>query len=692
MTARKPRLFGVLVTYRRPGPLATMLRQLAAQDRPLDRLVVVDNDPSPANEEAAARYGDAHPVEYVAAERNVGPAGGIALGMRVLLDDAAGEDWIGTFDDDDPPTRGDLLARMEAFAHEMVAADPRTGGVGHSGGRFDWRRARIVRLGDAELDGPVPIDYVAGNQFPFYRAAAVKAVGPFEERLFFGLEELEFGLRLRTSGYSLYAHGDLWRERRGHNERTGIEVRPSARLHEASWRRYYSLRNLVFMMRKFGKPGAAVRATVVVGLAKPLVNLPLAPRAAVKQLILNVRACADGWRGRLGRTIAPAASTGAKAKHEALTTDSGAAPRQRVLVLIKGLGRGGAEQLVLSAARHRDRDRFDYEVAYLLPWKDALVPSLEAEGVRVHCLDGGRGVGWVRALRHVVRDRGIDLVHAHSPVPAAAARLALGRQTKVVSTEHNVWQRYHPATYWVNLLTFARSDHAFTVSDEATDSVGYPAPLRWLRLPPVETLYHGPDPVTLAEAGDAEGVRSELGIPEDARVVGTVANFKEHKGHEYLMHAAARVVREVPGVRFVLVGLGPREPEIRKLAADLGLADTVVFAGFREDVPRLARTFDLFVLSSIHEGLPIALLEAMALSVPVVVTRAGGIPEVVRDGVEGYLVQPRDPDALAQKIVAVLRDDELAGRLGAAGAKRADDFDIRKAVERMESVYEELLR
>jgi glycosyltransferase involved in cell wall biosynthesis len=361
-----------------------------------------------------------------------------------------------------------------------------------------------------------------------------------------------------------------------------------------------------------------------------------------------------------------------------------------VLILIKGLGRGGAEQLLLSGVPYLDRERYRYQFAYLLPWKDALVPELTGAGLAVHCLDGARGAGWVGRLRALIRDQGIDLVHVHSPVAAAGLRLVAGRRARVVYTEHNLWGRYHRATYAANLVTFPRNDHVFAVSDEVRDSIRYPGPLRRLPMPPTETLHHGLDPAAAPPAAP-DGVRRELGIPEDAPLVGTVANFKAAKDHATLLRAAAQVRQAVPSVRFLLVGQGPLEAETRRLAAELGLDGAVCFAGFRSDARRLMASFDVFALSSTYEGLPIALIEAMAGGCPAVVTRVGGTPEVVADGVQGLLVPPRDPDALAAGLLRLLGDRELRAAMGAAAAARAQDFDIRKAVGRMEQVYDRLL-
>lgn len=365
---------------------------------------------------------------------------------------------------------------------------------------------------------------------------------------------------------------------------------------------------------------------------------------------------------------------------------------KRILLLIKGLGRGGAEQIIASAAPHLDRTRFDYEVAYLLPWKDALVKDLEDADVPARCLEGPRGVAWVGRLRRMVADERFDLVHAHSPVAAAAARLALGTGAPpIVYTEHNVWERYHRATYWTNMLTFSRNRHVFAVSDHVRDSIRYPRGLGHLRLPPLETLYHGIDQDSIARWADRDGVREELHIAPDDLVVGTVANFKSHKRLDQLLRTFALVRRGLPDVRFVLVGQGPLEGRLRHLAHALGLDDRVVFTGFREDAPRVCSTFDVFAVSSEHEGLSIALIEALALGKPAVVTDVGGLSEVIEDGRQGYIVPVGHASALAYRIVQLLQDHELRSRMGAEGRERARVFDIRNSVRRMEQVYREIL-
>jgi glycosyltransferase involved in cell wall biosynthesis len=298
-------VYGVLVTYRRPAQLTASLTAAAAQTRPFDRLVVVDNSPDAENERAVRDL--VRGSEYVAAPENLGPAGGIALGMRRVLADASDRDWVMTLDDDDPLPEPGTVAMLAAFAAESQARDPATGGVGRTGARFDRRVGRIVRVPDDELHGAVPVDCIGGNQCPLYSVRVLRAVGPPRTELFFGLEELELGLRLHDAGYSLYAHGPTWHDGREQGGRLLLQPSPARSLGDATWRRYYSLRNLVWILRAIDRPRSALRVTAVAGMAKPLANLPVNPRAAYGHLRLNLAACRDAWTNRMGRTVEPAA-------------------------------------------------------------------------------------------------------------------------------------------------------------------------------------------------------------------------------------------------------------------------------------------------------------------------------------------------------------------------------------------------
>jgi GT2 family glycosyltransferase len=300
------RLFGVLVTYLRPRDLERTLAVLSGQVRVLDELVVVDNGPT-AETEGIVRgaVGAASKITYVAMAENAGFPGALAAGIEGLLEGATDDDWIAVLDDDDPPDRDDAFADLMTFAEAMVVRDPRTAAVGLRGARFDWRRGLLTRVSTHELDDAVLVDCIAGNALPFYRVGAIRAVGTFWPPLFFSHEELELGLRLERAGYVLYAHGVRWKERRTAASRPDVVAEERWRLLQPNWRSYYSLRNAIFILRTNDRRGVALRVSVTRGILKPLTHLPVAPRMAVRALVLNMRACGDAWRGRLGRRVEP---------------------------------------------------------------------------------------------------------------------------------------------------------------------------------------------------------------------------------------------------------------------------------------------------------------------------------------------------------------------------------------------------
>lgn len=312
-----PQLHGALVTFRRPEDLGRTLERLADQTRHLDRLVVVDNDGDDAVAELVERFEGlvATEISYLAPAENTGPAGGYALAMTRLLEHCHDDDWIVLLDDDDPPYYENTFERVSAFAGEMHRADPLVGGVGVSGGRFDFETGRVLRIGDDELGGAIVVDHVTGGGLPTYRVGAVREVGLPTPDLFFGFEELDYGLRMTEAGHALYADGEVWLARRLVKRETG-ELPPetvsarrarksSLRLAEPSWRRYYSLRNLIYILRRRGHWWTAVRISLLRGILKPIVNIPVDPRRSWQYLSLGVRALRDGWLGRLGRTVEP---------------------------------------------------------------------------------------------------------------------------------------------------------------------------------------------------------------------------------------------------------------------------------------------------------------------------------------------------------------------------------------------------
>jgi glycosyltransferase involved in cell wall biosynthesis len=367
---------------------------------------------------------------------------------------------------------------------------------------------------------------------------------------------------------------------------------------------------------------------------------------------------------------------------------AGTAPVQ-VLHLIKGLGPGGAERLLVSMAQASEPLEVHHEVAYLLPWKDHLVPELEAAGVPTHLLASRRALTdprWPFRLRRLARR--FDVVHVHSPAVAALARpvvRSLGRRPVLVSTEHNRWASHGRLTRAANSLTSSLDDQRWAVSQEVVESMG----ARGAR--GVDVLVHGiPVGALRARRTGRAAARAALGWHQDDVVVAIVANLRHQKDYPTLLQAARVAIDASPSVRYVAIGQGPLEDELRAMALSLSLGDRFSFLGYHEDPPAVLSGADVFTLSSRHEGLPISLLEAMALELPPVATAVGGIPEVIRDGQDGILVPPQDPAALADAHLRLAADPRLRAALGRAAAARASEFDITRTARIVEARYREL--
>ena len=181
--------------------------------------------------------------------------------------------------------------------------------------------------------------------------------------------------------------------------------------------------------------------------------------------------------------------------------------------------------------------------------------------------------------------------------------------------------------------------------------------------------------------------RQALGLAEGDLVIGSVGNFRYAKGQRYLLEAFALVVQQVPDAKLVLIGRGSMERDLREIARQQDVHDRVIFAGYRAHAAALMMAFDVFALPSLYEGLPIALVEAIAVGRPCVVTRVGGVPEVVTDRENGLVVEPGDTVALAGALTTLLLDAPLQARYGAAALERASAFDIRSTVKTLERLY-----
>ena len=365
----------------------------------------------------------------------------------------------------------------------------------------------------------------------------------------------------------------------------------------------------------------------------------------------------------------------------------------RALWLIKGLGAGGAERLLALSARHRDPGAVAPHVAYLLEHKQALLPEFERAGIDATCL-GARASwdpSWVIRLRKLCIRTHFDIVHVHSPIAAIGARLALRtlparKRPRLVITEHNVWGSHAKTTRLADNMTAHGDETHLAVSNAVRASM--PARLRG----DTRVIQHGVDLQEVRSAAvDRDVARRSLGVEAHEVLVGTVANLRATKGYPDLLCAARTVVDRVDNVRFVALGQGPMMQELLDRHDQLGLGDRFLFLGYRPDAVRVMSAFDVFCLASHHEGLPIALMEALVLGLPVVATDVGGIAELVTVGRGAILVPAGQPGRLADALTTVVRDPDLRAEMSRTARDIGDSLDALSAVREIEGVYREIL-
>jgi glycosyltransferase involved in cell wall biosynthesis len=345
--------------------------------------------------------------------------------------------------------------------------------------------------------------------------------------------------------------------------------------------------------------------------------------------------------------------------------------QNQVLVTVLGLRSAGHRAMLVAhpdgALRERAKEGLE-----LLP----LAPRTEMDLSAAWRLSRA-----IKALRP-------DVVHAHDPHAVAMSALALSMSTQpkraplVAARRVDFRLKGNALSRW----KYGQVD-CFICASEAIRRMLLSDGVPEAR---AVTVHEGIDLGRVAAAPPA-ALHAELWLPHGSPVVGNVAALVAHKGQRHLVEAAAIVVRQVPDARFVIAGEGELRATLEHQIRHLGLEKHVMLAGFRPDILPLHKAFDIFVMSSVTEGLGTALLDAMACGRPVVATTAGGIPEVVREGVTGFLVPPRDHQAMADAIVKLLKDAELRRRMGEAGLARANaKFSAERMVADTLRIYERI--
>jgi len=374
-------------------------------------------------------------------------------------------------------------------------------------------------------------------------------------------------------------------------------------------------------------------------------------------------------------------------------------PRIKVLEITEAAA-GGVLRHLLQIAEHIDKDAFDLTAAVSLtrmadPERD--LGRLRSLGIRVEIVPMARPPAPVSdfiALRRLVRlmrrDR-YDVVHAHSSKAGFLGRVAARRAGigRVFYTPHafalqcgGVRGRLYEmlerigASFGGTILAVSESERRLAVACGIA------------RAGRVQTLVNAVEASPPPTPDERARARAELGLSADAVVVGTVGRAARQKGWTHLVRAAKRTCCERDDVRFLLIGSGRDAGRVGALARRLGVADKIILAGDRDDAAQLCAGIDVYVQPSLWEGLPYALLDAMARALPVVATHVPGNNDVVEDGVTGLLVPPRDPAAMAAAVLSLLGDPETGRRLGASARDLVlREHNVADFIRRIEEFY-----
>jgi glycosyltransferase involved in cell wall biosynthesis len=364
--------------------------------------------------------------------------------------------------------------------------------------------------------------------------------------------------------------------------------------------------------------------------------------------------------------------------------------RIRVVEVLATGTNGGAQEHVYSLLTRLDRERYDASVVSLSP--GSAVRKLQRAGFDVLVIDEPDDAIAVGALAAYLVEVRADVIHNHmfrAETVGTRAAMALAdighRRPYVVSTVHSSRIRSQEDRQVLRDLT-PHMDQLIAVSQmverKLEDEGRTTAPVR--------RIYNGVDLSRYEQQEACCTLPEEYGMEPGSQLVGVVARLEPEKGHPTLLEAWPRVLRAVPDAYLLIVGEGSRREALEAQARELRIAHRVVFTGRRDDVPAVTAALDVAVLPSYREAQGLSVLEAMALSRPVVASNVGGIPEMIEDGVTGLLVPPHDAETLAGAITRLLRDHPYADTLARAGHDLVHDrFCIELMVEAIQTIYDE---
>lgn len=366
----------------------------------------------------------------------------------------------------------------------------------------------------------------------------------------------------------------------------------------------------------------------------------------------------------------------------------------RLLHTVLNLGTAGLERIVTELSLKLDKSRFDVEVCCFKDFGQ-FADLLRANGVTVTKMPVSTSHAdplfhpW-RLSRYLRRQR-IDIIHTHTGTFFNGAFAGwLARTPAVVYTEHGRFPKDPLIRIIEDRIAIRFADKVTVVSEEQRQRL-----INSLKfsVEKIELLINSVNTETFLPRPKPPALLREFSVSESQQVIVHVASQLPVKDQITLIRAFQLVHKRLPETLLLLVGDGPERAKLESLTSELGLQGKVIFAGIRKDISELLNLADLFVLSSLMEGTPVSLLEAMASGVPPVVTRVGGNPVVVQDDINGLIVEPKDAEGMADAMIRILTDQSLHTRFRENAVKRVRDaYSLDQMVRRFTEIYVDLLR
>jgi L-malate glycosyltransferase len=370
------------------------------------------------------------------------------------------------------------------------------------------------------------------------------------------------------------------------------------------------------------------------------------------------------------------------------------ATRRKLCLFTSSFGHGGTEHQFVEIVTRLDREKYDLTIACLsregqfygqICDAGLRVVEFPLRGISVRTAQSGSD--WLRFVR---REK-FDLVHTFDFYTNvfAVPLTRLARGPLVLTSRRDVGDTWSWTRRWMLHGVFHWSDHIVANSEAARASLVNGKNSHSLC---VSVVRNGVDLKLFSPNGHGTHMRQELGYSSDSFLVGTISNLRPEKGYRTLLEAVPEIIRKIPQARFLIVGTGELDEELKQTVLERELAPYVAFLGRRADIAELLGAMDLMVLPSISESLPNVVLEAMSAGCPVIASAVGGCGELIQDGVTGMLLPPGHAPAISAAVVKLLQDPHLRQRIGRAARSWAEqEFDIFVSVKRLEDVYERML-